>query len=125
MTKYAKEILDIINNSDEHLTAEDIFLKLKEKNSNGVLATIYNNLARLCSEGLIRKVSFDGNKDRYDKITRHDHLVCKRCGKISDICSMDLTETIQNQIHIPVISYDLKINYICEDCYKKEGAKEE
>lgn len=32
MTKNAAYILDIINNSSNHLTAEQIFLSLKEKN---------------------------------------------------------------------------------------------
>ena len=32
MTKNAKYILEIINDSENHLTAEQIFLLLKEKN---------------------------------------------------------------------------------------------
>ena len=45
MTKNARSILDIINDSDSHLTAEQIYLKLKEKNKTVVLATVYNNLS--------------------------------------------------------------------------------
>ena len=56
MTRYAKMILDIINNSSDHLTAEQIYLILKNKNEKVVLATVYNNLAALYKEGLIRKV---------------------------------------------------------------------
>lgn len=47
MNKNGKYILEIINDSEDHLTAEQIFLRLKEKNEKAVLATVYNNLASL------------------------------------------------------------------------------
>lgn len=118
MTKNAEQILRIIETSDGHLSAEQIYLRLKEENQSVVLATVYNNLAFLYREGLIRKISVEGCPDRYDNIRRHDHLVCRNCGKLSDILLEDLTETLQRQTGIPILSYDLKINYLCEDCLK-------
>ncbi len=123
MTKNAEYILEIINNSDKHLTAEQIYLLLKEKNKKAVIATVYNNLSFLYREGLIRKVPVEGYPDRYDKMKQHDHLVCRRCGKLTDITLEDLTEKLQEQIGVPMISYDLKINYICDDCLKIEKEK--
>lgn len=121
MTQNARYILEIINHSQEHLTAEQIFFLLKEKNSKVAFATVYNNLATLYKNGLIHKVSIEGYPDRYDKATKHDHLVCQSCGKVSDISLNDLTEQLQKQIGVKMISYDLKINYICKECRKKEG----
>ena len=121
MTKNGKYILEIINDSEDHLTAEQIFLRLKEKNEKAVLATVYNNLASLYEQGRIRKVSVEGQPDRYDRIKRHDHLVCRKCGKLSDITLEDLSEKLQAQIDVPILSYDLKINYICPECLKKEN----
>lgn len=120
MTKNARYILEIINNSTEHLTAEQIYLRLREKNEKAVLATVYNNLASLYEQNLIRKVCVEGYPDRYDKTVRHDHLVCKKCGKLSDITLEDLAEKLQKQIGVPMISYDLKINHICTECLAKE-----
>ena len=119
MTKNGKYILEIINDSEDHLTAEQIFLRLKEKNEKAVLATVYNNLAFLYEQGMIRKVSVEGQPDRYDRIKRHDHLVCRQCGKLSDVTLEDLTETLQKQIGVPMISYDLKISYLCPECLEK------
>lgn len=123
MTKYAELILDIVNNSKEHLSAEQIFLRLKETNRGGSLATVYNNLSFLYKEGFIRKISVEGYPERYDNIRRHDHLVCRRCGKLSDVLLDDLTETLQKQIGVPLLSYDLKMSYLCEECLKKENSK--
>lgn len=120
MNKNAQVILEIINASTEHLTAEQIYRRLIADSSKMVLATVYNNLTQLCAQGLIRKVSTEGCPDRYDKIVRHDHLVCRKCGKLKDIYLNDLTEQLQPQIKEEWISYDLKINYICQECRKKE-----
>ena len=116
MAKYAQDILNLITHSQEHLTAEQIYLQLKERSPKVVLATIYNNLNQLYATGQIRKVSVEGQPDRYDKNTRHDHLVCRRCGALSDICLPDLTEMLQERVAEEILSYDLKIHYLCPAC---------
>ena len=122
MTKYAKQILDLINNSDEHLSAEQIYLRLKQTSPKLVLATVYNNLHQLHQQELIRKISVEGCPDRYDKTVKHDHLVCKRCGALSDVTLSDLTAQLQAQIQAPIFSYDLKISYLCPACRSDEPA---
>ena len=119
MTKYAKKIREIIEASHAHLTAEQVFDELRLTYPTVVLATVYNNLNKLWATGLIRKVSVEGMPDRYDRLERHDHLVCKRCGKLSDICLSDLTEQLERQAGVPILAYDLKLLYLCEDCRKR------
>jgi len=80
MTKNAEQILEIVRTSTEHLSAEQIFLRLKETNKGVAMATVYNNLSYLYKEGFIRKISFEGYPDRYDNIRRHDHLVWEAVG---------------------------------------------
>lgn len=119
MTRNGKLILDIINHSGDHLTAEQVFLRLKQTVPKIVLATVYNNLNTLCDQGLIRKVSVEGSPDRYDKILKHDHLVCKKCGALADITFSDLTASLSAQLGEPILSYDLKVSYICPACRKE------
>ena len=116
MTKYAKLILDIINTSDDHPTAEQIFIRLKEQCPSVVMATVYNNLNSLTEHGLIRKLSFINSSDRYDNIRPHDHLICRKCGTLKDIHLTDFTDAIQQQIGIPIDSDDLNIYYTCDSC---------
>ena len=120
MSRYAKQILNLINQSKEHMTAEQIFLELKKAEPKVVLATVYNNLNALCEEGLIRKISVEGATDRYDKIKRHDHLVCRKCGFLSDVSFEDLTESLKRQIGEDILSYDLKVFYLCPKCREKK-----
>ncbi len=119
MTKYAEQILRRINESESHMTAEQIFLELKKTEPKVVQATIYNNLNALCQKGLIRKLSMEGSPDRYDKIQKHDHLVCQRCGALSDINFQDLTRDLESQLGEGILSYDLKVFYLCPACRKK------
>ena len=119
MTKYAKQLLELINQSKEHLSAEQLFLELKKTEHKVVLATVYNNLNVLYQEGRIRKISTEGSPDRYDKIQKHDHLVCRKCGALSDINLVDLTKNLENQLGEGILSYDLKVFYLCPKCTKK------
>ena len=118
MTKNAKYILEIINASDEHLTAEQIFLCLKEKNAKAVLATVYNNVNKLVQSGKVAKLSIEGQIDRYDKTLKHDHLICSVCGKISDYSFSDLTAKLEEELGEVIEGYDLRIRYVCPDCRK-------
>lgn len=119
MTGYARQILNLINASDTHMTAEGIFFELKKTQPKIVLATVYNNLNMLCRENLIRRIGVEGEADRFDKIKRHDHLVCKSCGRIADFDFGDLTADFEKQAGGKLLGYDLKVFYICDECKKK------
>lgn len=120
MAKYEKAIFQIVEASRSHMTAEQVFAALRQQYPNVVLATVYNNLNRLWENGQIRKVSVEGMPDRYDRTARHDHLVCKECGKLLDIDLKDLTRQLQKQVGVPILSYDLKLVYLCEECKAKK-----
>ena len=116
MSRYADLILELINQSKEHMTAEQLFLGLKKTEPKVVQATVYNNLNALYQNGLIRKLSIENSPDRYDKIRKHDHLVCRKCGALSDINLEDLTKNLENQLKEEILSYDLKVFYLCKKC---------
>lgn len=116
MTKYAEKILNLINSSSAHPTAEQIFFELKKTEPKVVLATVYNNLNYLCANNFIRRISVEGSSDLYDKKVKHDHLVCRRCGAIADFNFEDLTETLKKQLNCDTLGYDLKVFYVCRNC---------
>lgn len=122
MTKYEKRIYEIVNQSSSHMTVEQIYHILKADFPSVVLATVYNNLNKLYRDRLINKISVEGMPDRYDRIVKHDHIVCQICGKLTDIQFEDLAETLKKQFGADFLSYDLKVFYVCPDCRKKLGA---
>ena len=99
-------------------------------NSTELVAALINQQATL-KDGLlyaqekIRKISVAGYPDRYDKNTRHDHLVCRRCGALLDIHLSDLTRELERQTGFAIEGYDLKIRCLCPQCRAKEQAADQ
>jgi len=128
MAKYSSGILEIVNRVGGHMTAEQVFLEMKRQYPSVVMATVYNNLNTLCAQGVIRRLSVEGQPDRYDRTLRHDHLVCRSCGKLKDVFLGDLTEYLRTETGLEIDSYDLKLSYVCDECRGKarpEGRKEQ
>ena len=57
MTKYEKQIYDIVNASRKHMTAEQVYEELQKIYPAVARATVYNNFNKLCYVKLIRRVS--------------------------------------------------------------------
>ncbi len=68
-----------------HPTADAIYARLRAGMSSLSQATVYRILEFLECEGLVRKVSTTEGAARYDaNLERHQHLVCRLCGSMSD-----------------------------------------
>lgn len=120
MSKYSELLLEIILQSREHPTAEQIFIEAKKRNPKIVQATVYNNLKTLLAQGSIIRISNPGQPDRYDNTTRHDHMICTQCGELFDICLTDLTSDIEAQLGYEIESYQLMIRFLCPACRKRK-----
>ena len=123
MTKLNQQILELIKQSDGHLSAEQAFLLAKNKGIDVSMASIYRILTKLAEENYINKFSVPGRADIFDKTTScHGHLRCKVCGKIKDIHIDNFEETLRKQTGINNIeNYNLCIDYICDDCLKNKN----
>ena len=117
MTKQRALILQIVQSTHEHLTAEQIFLEARKKMPTIALATVYNSLNYLCENHMIEKIGFTGQTDRYDQmLVRHDHTLCEKCGAISDVIIDGLKEYIEEKNGSDVLSYDLTVHHLCPTC---------
>jgi len=80
-------ILNVLNTTPKHLSAEEIFLLVHKKYAGIGLATVYRTLDLLTDMNLISKFDFGDGRSRYELIGRspegyHHHLVCVGCGRI-------------------------------------------
>ena len=120
MPKYAEEILAAVTELQRHPTAEQVFLEMKREHPRIALGTVYKHLNSLAEEGLLLRITEPGSPDRYDRTERHDHLICSRCGKITDVRLPDIQERIREALGQEILSYDLRIRYICPACREQE-----
>ena len=121
-TKQREKILEILQGTTSHPTANWIYDKVKGEFPNISMGTVYRNLGVLEKMGKIQKLSCGATFDRYDaNIEPHIHFVCRGCGNVSDIHdeipSRKLKETIAN-ISLHIDTYDLTCYGICKDCEK-------
>lgn len=86
LTKQRQAVLRVIRESDEHLTANEVFERARHLLPGIAFATVYNSLRYLKNEGLIGEVRFGADCTRYDRtLKRHDHAICNDCGKLVDL----------------------------------------
>lgn len=86
LTKQRQAVLRVIRESDEHLTANEVFEHARRLLPGISFATVYNSLRYLKNEGLIGEIRFGADCSRYDrKLERHDHAICNACGKLVDL----------------------------------------
>ncbi|MBO7150502.1 MAG: transcriptional repressor [Clostridia bacterium] len=117
MTKQRELILNILKQSDRHLTADEIFFLAKLKMPSIAMATIYNNLNAMNEAGMINRLHIDCVADCFDKITApHDHLLCDRCGKITDIRLPALADELERELGTEIEDYELTVHYVCAEC---------
>jgi Fur family ferric uptake transcriptional regulator len=68
------------------LTAQDLFLALRERGERIGLATVYRNLNRLVAEGSADAIRAEGGQAyRFCGRGHHHHLVCRVCGRVEEI----------------------------------------
>ncbi len=90
------KILELLERSDtRHVTAEVLYRKLIEKGEEIGLATVYRVLTQFEAAGLVIRHHFEGNTAVYelDRGHHHDHMVCIRCGRITEF----MDETIEQR----------------------------
>ena len=117
-TKQRECILDIINNSYDHLNAYQVYDKAREIISNISLGTVYRNLSWLCDNDKIRFFLVDGTF-RYDRNDIHEHFICTRCGYVIDVArDKNVKKYINGNL---VVDYEIKYRGICTKCQREEN----
>ncbi len=117
MTAQRTLILKVINDSCEHLNAEQVYMAAKAQMPGIAMATVYNNLKYLSDNDYIRKIGVSDGADFYDRnIIPHDHAICDKCGRIADINPGGIKEALEKSIGSRVTHYDLNVHYVCPEC---------
>lgn len=116
------KILKVLETSDKrHLSAEEIYKTLLEKEEEIGLATVYRVLTQFEDAGLVRRHHFEGGQSVFelDHGGHHDHLVCIRCGKVVEFVEETIEErqrAIAEERGFVLQEHSLVIYGVCADC---------
>lgn len=80
-------IASAIENSHDHISAEEIYSQVLGKYPNINISTIYRTLELLEQLGLVTETDLGGGRVRYHPADkgRHHHLICQECGTVVDL----------------------------------------
>ena len=87
LTPQRMMILSAIENSDDHISAEEIYAQVVTTYPYVNISTVYRTLELLKELSLVTETNLGEGRVRYhpsDK-GRHHHLVCQECGTIIDL----------------------------------------
>ena len=117
-------ILDVVLNSLDHPTAEEVYIRARKEAAHISLGTVYRNLAFLSESGQIRKLSSPDGPDHYDfNLESHYHFLCQNCGEMCDIplsCSpKEQAVMAPKEAGFDIRGYSLVYVGLCPNCSKK------
>lgn len=80
-------IVSVLQESDEHMTAENIYARVREKYPYVNLSTVYRTLEWLKKLGMVTETDMGEESVCYHwaEKGRHHHLVCQKCGAVVDM----------------------------------------
>jgi len=103
-------ILSAIEESDSHISAEEIHARIVARYPNVNVSTVYRTLELLKRLGLVTETDLGEGRVRYHPAEKghHHHLVCKECGAIIDLDESLLTPLKSALLREYQFSADLK-----------------
>lgn len=128
LTRPRQIILDIITQSERHLTPAEIYRRAKTRHAQIGLTTVYRTLDLLAELGYVQRVHFSRGCHSYAPIARPrgHHLICSDCGRVEEFPCGEidpLIEKLQAQTGYTIDLHVLELMGHCPDCRAKRRAR--
>ena len=121
-TRQRDIILDVFLSTHQHVSVEELYLKVKASNPRVGQATVYRTLKLFVEAGLAREILLHDGQTRYEHVMageHHDHLVCTGCNAIIEF-ENETIEKLQDEIAVRhgfmIRSHKLEIYGLCATC---------
>ena len=111
----------------DHLSTEDLYRIVKQRDSSIGYTTIYRTLKLLVQCGLAYEVDFHDGVARYElSLNRrtHHHMVCTSCGDSVEFFAPELEEVercIGKEFRFVPARHSFQIFGTCQACVRKQG----
>jgi Fur family ferric uptake transcriptional regulator len=124
-TAQRQVVLDVLLEHPElHMSSEEICIHLRQKKIRIGQSTVYRTLTMLEKMRIVRRVNLEDGLTRYELFDHeedhaHHHLICTKCGLVTDIKSdllKDLEQQILQEYHFEVTDHCLRFLGLCENC---------
>lgn len=126
-SKQRQAVLDAVLSADRHVSADEVFAMLKERDSEIGIATVYRNLNLLTEWGALSRIKDPEKGYIYENAeNKHYHFHCMECNKIEDVpveYAEELDELISEKMGVTVKGHTMVFEGVCAECRQKEEVK--
>ncbi len=126
-TSQRNAIFEIFVEAKRHMSAEELYARVKKKHPGIGYATVYRTLKLLSEAGLAKENRFENGFARFEYNyagEHHDHLVCTKCGLIIEFENKRI-EALQQDVAMKngftVQNHKLELYGVCAKCQQREG----
>ncbi len=123
-TRQRNLIIDTFVSSSGHLSVEDVWAKVRQRDGKVSVATVYRTMKLLGECGLAHARNFGDGQTRYEAAVgrhHHDHLICTQCGTIVEF-ENDRIEALQEAVArkqgFRVTSHKMELYGLCRNCQR-------
>jgi Fur family transcriptional regulator, ferric uptake regulator len=115
------EVLAELARERDDVTAQELWHRLRERDSETGLATVYRTLALLADTGVVDTMSHHGTELCYRLCTEshHHHLVCSSCHRVVEVeqCGLgNWLDTVTKQHGFVATDHRVEITGLCRAC---------
>lgn len=126
-TRSQNQIFELIKRLKDAVSAQDLYIQLRQEKSSIGLATVYRALDSLKQEGVIQVRTLPNGESLYSlvQVDTH-HLTCVRCGHSIEMaeCPIHGLETHLTESHqFQVFYHTLEFFGLCERCQQSQPAQ--
>lgn len=121
-TRQRDVILDVFLSTREHLSVEELYLKVKASHPGIGQATVYRTLKLFVEAGLAREMMLPDGQTRYEHQLvgeHHDHLICTGCNAIIEF-EDETIEQLQREIArrhgFSLTAHKMQLYGLCPTC---------
>lgn len=122
LTPQRAMVLDVVYHNNGHLTADEVFERVRLLSPYVDLSTIYRTLVFLKQNGLIGELRLEGGPARFEAVRlghEHHHAVCSGCGRMLEIDPADLNvldSILRQKYGFEVNLVHLTLSGLCAEC---------
>jgi Fur family ferric uptake transcriptional regulator len=119
-------ILAAIENSQGHISAEEIYAQVTARYPQVNISTVYRTLELLKKLGMVYEIDLGEGRVRYhaEASGHHHHLVCKGCGSVVDIDESTLSplrDILMGKYNFRADLKHVAVFGLCEKCRQSAG----
>lgn len=125
LTRRRRLVMEVLEESQEHLDAEALHQRAKARDPNISLATVYRTLALLKDVGLVEEHRLGEGHAHFEAVqdVPHYHFTCLACGDVIEFDApqvMGVVRELSDREGLQITEVHLFLSGYCARC-RKEG----